>query len=84
MDRVTQQPDGSYHWSCSVEKEFHQKSVKSGLWGCVILVVFILTVYFVIHGTADFKESIWIALLPIGVVLVIALPLLLLSGKYIC
>lgn len=80
MDRVTQEQDGSYHWSCSIDKEFHRKSVNKGLWGAVIIVVFILLIWLFISKSSDQAVSLREPLIVIGVVLVIALPLLYLSG----
>lgn len=76
MNSITKQPDGSYKWSCGIDKEFHKKSVRTGIWACVIIVAFVLIIYAVIpvmHGSQD--ANWWIPLLVIGVVLAIALPL---------
>ena len=68
--------DNSYIWSCSIDKEFHRRSTRKGLWGCAFLVVFIASVYLFMPASHGMQKDIWVPLIPIAVILVIALPLL--------
>lgn len=76
MDKLTKDPDGSFHWNCPIDTDYHKKSGKEGLWGVLILCAVVLFIFLgVSHGT-DAKDDIWIPLLVIGVILLITLPLL--------
>ena len=39
---ITEQPDGSYTWSCSIEVEYHRKSMGTGFKACIGIAVFLL------------------------------------------
>ncbi len=79
MNRIIQDPDGSYRWDCPIETEYHRRSGQSSLWAtpflCAVVAIIVLITT---HGTADTGNNICIAFLVIGVILVIALPLILL------
>ena len=76
MSKITQEEDGSYHWSCSIDKDDHQKAGRRGLWGVVITCAAAVLIFLITsHGT-NAQNDLWILLLVIGVILVIALPLL--------
>ena len=75
MERVQQKPDGTYSWSCRIDKEFHREAAMKGVYGylIVILVVLVIGVFFSFH----FRDFDWIpVLICIGVISAIALPLL--------
>lgn len=78
MANIIRETNGSYHWDCSIETDYHRRSVKTGLWWilgiCAAVFIFFLIAA---HGT-NAQDEWWIPLLVIGVVLVIALPLFLL------
>ena len=40
--KITQQPDGSYRWSCPIEVEYHKNSMRPGLYACIGIAVFLL------------------------------------------
>ena len=80
MDRVEKQPDGSYHWSCSIDKEYHMKSVRAGYFGVAAIIVFVLLLGTVITFSGKDKDFSLI-LIPVGVVLITAVPLLVFSGN---
>ena len=76
MDRMSQGPDGSYHWDCSIDIEYHRKTGRKGLLGILVLCAFVFVLFLAISHGEDFRNDIWIPLLVIGVILVIALPLI--------
>ena len=72
MDKITQEPDGSFRWDCPIEREYHQRAGRQGLAGVLILCAFVFIVSLAVsHGT-DFRTP----LIVTGVILVTALPLL--------
>ena len=80
MDRVEKQPDGSYHWSCSIDKEFHMRSVRAGYFGLAFVIGFVLLLgAFLTFSGKD--NDFALVLIPAAVVLITALPLLILSGN---
>ncbi len=81
MERVTQKPDGTYRWSCRIDTEFHRRSAKKGVWGCVIIAAVILIIYALIPSSPRMQKEIWMAFIPIAVVMAIALPLLFLQYR---
>ena len=40
--RITRQPNGTYTWSCSIEPEYHRRSIRPGLYACIGIAVFLL------------------------------------------
>ena len=75
-NRITQEPDGSFRWNCPIDTDYHRKSGREGLFGVLFLCAFVFFIFLAVsHGT-DLREDIWIPLSVIGVILVIALPLL--------
>ena len=79
MNRITQDPDGSYRWDCPIETEYHRRSGQSSLLAVLIICAVVAVVFLVAsHGTTDEGNNIWIVFLVIGVILVIAIPLILL------
>ena len=76
MNRITQEPNGSYKWDCSIDRDYHQRSGREGLWGVLILCAVVLFIFLGISHGENLKEDIWIPLLVIGVILLITLPLL--------
>lgn len=77
MSKITQESNGSYHWDCSIDTEYHKESGRKGLWGVLFLCVFVLVAFFIATGGGGGLGDLWIPLLVIGVILVIAVPLLL-------
>ncbi len=76
MNRIVQEPDGSYHWDCPIDIEYHRNSGRKGLWGILIICTVVLIIFIIIsHGT-NTRVDIWIPLLVIGVVLMLGLPLI--------
>ena len=76
MTHVAQNPDGTYSWSCPIEKPYHQKKAIKGVWGCVFIVAFILILYALIPASPHIQKELWVPLIPIAVILAIAIPLL--------
>ena len=76
MERITRESDGSYHWDCSIDKEYHQESGWQGLWAVLFICIFVFIVFLIIsHGTIT-RGDLWIPLVVIGVILTISLPLI--------
>ena len=75
MNRIIENPDGSYQWECPIDRDFHRKSVRKGLWSIPIFCVVIILVFLVASHGSNMRENLWIPLLVIGVILLIALPL---------
>lgn len=76
MSKITRDPDGSFHWDCSVDTDFHRRSGRQGIWGILSLCAFVLVIFFFVSRGTDVRNDWWIPLLVIGVILVIGLPLL--------
>lgn len=76
MSKITRDPDGSCHWDCSVDADFHRRSGRQGIWGILGLCAFVLVIFFFVSRGTDVRNDWWIPLLVIGVILVIGLPLL--------
>ena len=76
MSKITRDPDGSSHWDCSIDADFHRRSGRQGIWGILGLCAFVLIIFFFVSRGTDFRNDWWIPLLVIGVILVIGLPLL--------
>ena len=76
MSKIMQTSDGSYHWDCSIDRDYHRKFGKEGLIGILVLCVAVFVIYLIIPAGPDGHKDLWIPLLVIGVILVIALPLL--------
>lgn len=76
MSKITQNEDGSFRWDCSIDKDFHRRSGRQGLWGVLGLCAFVLLIFFFMTRGTDAQNDLWIPLLVIGVILVIALPLI--------
>lgn len=79
MGGMNQKPDGSYHWSCRIDQDFHRRSVKKGIWACLIIVGVILAVYAAVPSVPGGRKEIWIVLIPILAVAAVAVPLLVLQ-----
>ncbi len=79
MDRITQNTDGSYQWSCRIDTDFHKKSAVKGIWGCVIIIAVIMIIYALLPSGPGREKDIRTALIPVGVVVIIAAPLLFLQ-----
>ena len=80
-ERVELQKDGSYRWSCSIDKDFHQSKVKAAFWACFAVVGFSLLVGLFASGMNPSHNSLWmISLVPV-VIMIIGLPLLFLYGS---
>ena len=76
MSRVTQNPDGSFQWNCSIDRDFHRRSGWQGLWGILGLCVFVFIIFFIVSRGTIAQDDLWMPLLVIGMILLIALPLL--------
>ena len=76
MSNITRDPDGNYHWDCSVDVDFHRRSGRQGIWGILGLCVFVLIIFFFVSRGTDVRNDWWIPLLVIGVILAVGLPLL--------
>ena len=79
MKMIIQEPDGSYRWNCSIDTEYHRRSVKSGgIWGVLITcaAMLILFIFCIKSSGGSIKDDIWIPIIVIGTILLIALPLL--------
>ncbi|MDO5132581.1 MAG: hypothetical protein Q4D81_06330 [Eubacteriales bacterium] len=76
MDRVTKYPNGSYQWSCRIDTDYHRRSAVRGILGCAFLVAFILILYALMPSKPGISKELWVPMIPIGVILLIAAPLL--------
>ena len=74
MDRVTPRADNSYIWSCSIDKEFHRRSTRKGLWGCAFLVVTIEKAYLFMPASYGMQTDILDPLTPTAVITTITRP----------
>ena len=41
-DQITQQPDGSYKWQCSIDVEYHRHNMRVGMYLCFGIGAFLL------------------------------------------
>ena len=78
-ERIRRSPDGSYHWSCRIDRDFHRRSAVQGVWACVFIAAFILVICAFMPSRPGETSVFRTALIPVGVVLGIALPLLFLQ-----
>ena len=76
MSKIMQTSDGSYHWDWPIDRDYHRKFGKEGLIGILVLCAAVFVIYLLIPAGPDGHKDLWIPLLVIGVILVIALPLL--------
>jgi len=75
MNKIIQNPDGSYQWECPIDRDFHRQSVRKGLWSVPIFCAVMILVFLFASRGSDRQSNLWIPLLVIAVVLLIALPL---------
>ena len=75
MSKIMQTSDGSYHWDCPIDRDYHRKFGKEGLIGILVLCAAVLIIFLLIPAGQDGHKDLWIPLHVIGVILVIALPL---------
>lgn len=40
--KISQQPDGTYTWTCPIEAEYYRNSMRPGLYACIGIAVFLL------------------------------------------
>ena len=76
MNRIIQNPDGSYHWECPIDQDFHRQSARKGLCGVLVLCAVVILVFLFASRESDVQGVLSVPLLVIGVILLIALPLL--------
>ncbi len=75
MDRIQEKPEGTYSWSCPIDKEYHREGAIKGVYAYLIVILFVLVVgVFFSFNLRDFNWS--AVLICIGVISAIALPLL--------
>ncbi len=79
MDRVTRNTNGTYSWSCRIDRDYHRKDVFKGLAGIMIIIAVILLIHAFAPSLPGQEKELWVVLIPIGVILLIALPLLFLQ-----
>ena len=76
MERIEKNTDGSYSWHCQIDQDFHRRDTRKGLYGVFVIFAVILFIYVFAPSPHGNKKELWVILVPIGVVLLIALPLL--------
>ena len=76
MDRIKQNPDGSFYWDSPIDTEYHQRAGGTGLMSVLIICAVVIFVFFFANRNSNAQYDSWIIFLVIGVILVIALPLL--------
>lgn len=76
MSRIRQEPDGSYHWDCSIDKEYHRKAGRQGVWAVLIVCAVVFITFLIATRGSDLLGDLWEPLLVISVILAITLPLL--------
>ena len=81
MNRIIQNPDGSYQWECPIDQDFHRQSVRKGLCGVLVLCAVVILVFLFASRESDVQGVLSIPLLVIGVILLIALPLIYLMNS---
>ena len=57
---ITEQPDGSYTWRCSIEVEYHRKSMGTGFKACIGIAVFLLVFGAFFAWQQQDRETFWI------------------------
>ena len=80
-ERDELQEDGSYRWSCSIDKDFHRSKAKAGFWACLAVAGVSLLAGFFASGMSSAHNSIWMILLVPFVIMIIGLPLIFLYGS---
>ena len=78
MSRINKDPNGCYHWNCSIEREFHRKSGRQGIWGVLIICAVVVIVFLIATQGGDLLNDFWIPVLVISVIVAITLPLIIL------
>lgn len=54
-EKIAQQPNGSYAWSCSIDAKYHRDSIRPGLYVCVGIAVFLL----IFGGVLSYSNHDW-------------------------
>ena len=73
MDRVTKDASGIYCWSCSIDRDFHQKAAEQGKTACIIAFSVLALVAGMFAVMTRSSEMLWLSLLIIGGVLGLSL-----------
>lgn len=76
MNRITQDSDGSWHWNCPIDPSYHRKSGRAGLAAVILICAAVLIIFLITSNGSMAQQDTWIPVLVIGVILLIALPLL--------
>lgn len=60
--KISQQPDGTYTWTCSIEADYYRNSMRPGLYACIGIAVFLLIFGGVIsYSDRDLKSFLIVA-----------------------
>ncbi|MBQ8094096.1 MAG: hypothetical protein IJ242_11050 [Clostridia bacterium] len=73
-------PDGSYTWECRIPTTYHRHNTWIGFAAVLAIVLVILLLYILVPSLPGQAKSIWLCIIPIGIILIIALPLLYLQS----
>ena len=76
VQQMNRQPDGSWRWSCEIDRDYHQQGAKAGFAGLLVLVLSVLGIGAAISLSGNDWSEMWYVLPVLAVILVIALPLL--------
>ena len=58
--KIAEQPDGSYTWTCSIEVNYHRKTMGTGFKACIGIAVFLLLFGAVLARQHRNLETFWI------------------------
>lgn len=76
MGHITKEADGSCKWDCPIEKDYHRRSGWGAILGISAVCIFVFLIFLFTSSGTDAQKDLWIPLLVIGVILLIALPLI--------
>ena len=79
MRGMTMNADGSCSWSCRIGKAYHRKTALTGLAAVLVILIILLILYAAVPSLPGQEKEIWPVLIPVGVILLIAVPLMILQ-----
>lgn len=74
-DKLIQNTDGSYSWTCRIDKEYHRHNAIIGLGAVLVVVLVLVLVYAFLPTVPGQNKNLWIIIIPVAVILVIGIPL---------
>lgn len=76
MERVAQDEHGAFRWSCRIDREQNQKAALKGAAACAVIAAVVLLICLMMPAPEGTEKPLWLPLIPLGVILLIAVPLL--------